>query len=290
MKKYIVCIVVLILSFTVYAGKFSMADDILDVFRKSFKFSGKISKEVIESGIAKYGDDFIVFSKKYGPEVVSITQKYGDEGFDIIKKYGDEGIKAVNNYGNESFKLISKYGDNIIPVISRHNNINLGILENYGDDIIRINKKLPREKVISIIEATNLDNTGKYTENMIRNGDKIIKFIEEHPKFFIGVPLTMAIYQVITNEELNKKAIEEVGDVSKSLITTSKDTIVELAGGKNNIASIIRAMILSIGFLIVIYSVFIKRFKIKLFEKKRYRKTKKDENINKEGWSDNSEK
>lgn len=278
LKKCSILILILILSFTSYAGKFSAVDDIIKVFRKSFKYNNKISKKFINKAIIKHGDDFVVLSKKYGPKVVKITQKYGDEGFDIIRKYGDSGIKAVNNYGEESFKLIAKYGDDVVPVISKYNKINLKILKNYGDDIIKLDKKLPREKIISIMGAADLDKTGKYTEKIIENGEKIISFIEKHPKFFIGVPITTAIYKVITNEELSKKAMEEVGMVGKSIVNTGKDTVLGLAGGENNLASVIRATILSVGIIIILYSLLTRKLVKKQFVKNgKYKKQTKNE-------------
>ncbi|MBP7139341.1 MAG: hypothetical protein KBA47_00210 [Caldisericia bacterium] len=288
MKKNFILILLLIMTFTLKAGITSVADDILIIFAKNFKHSGKIGREVIEEGIKKYGDDFIKISKKYGPNAAKITNKYGDEGFRIIRKYGDDGIKAFNNYGDDCIGLLRRYGDDIIEVAAKYDKTKIETLNKYGREIMHLNRKMPREKVIAVLKAVEKDTSGETAKKIFTNAENIVQFIENHPKFFIGVPLTVAIYKTVTNENILKEAIKETGSVTKSTLDTGQKTLIGVLGGNSKESSVTRSIIFSVGFIFIGFLILYRFRIINLDFFREIIKIRKEKNNNRKG-DDNNE-
>lgn len=256
MKKKLI-VISLIFVTLLYAGKFSLADDLIKTFRKTFKFKGKISKELLETTISKYGDDFVKLSTKYGPDVFDLAKKYGDEGFEFINKYGDDGIRSIKNFGDSSFRFTYTYGDNIVKIMSKYGNTSPKLIRKYGDELIALNKKIPREKLIAITESTKLTNSSKLVNRVLKNGDQVISYIEKNPSTFKTMAITTAIFYVISDDKRFNTAINGIDQITETTVGTiadgAKGTIIGLVGGENNKATIIRSIIFSIGILFIIY-------------------------------------
>jgi len=185
--------------------RLSYADNIILTFKRAFKFKGKFSKELVENLIAKNGDEFVVASKKFCTNVVKRNHNYGDDSLNSLSKYVNPAIKALQNYGDDALRFVH-FGDyDAIDLMAKYKNINKQFFENYCKELIVLNKKLPREKFIAILDSAELAETGIMSSKILNNGNQIISFIEKHPKLFIGVPLVASIYKVITNEELYKE-------------------------------------------------------------------------------------
>ena len=217
----------------------SWVDDILKAFQKS-KVPGRYTDDVIrgvnrgtaERIVSKYGDDFVKAAEKspsYLPDIMKIAETYKAPGLQLIKRYGDDGVKALINYGDDAIKAVSKYGDDVGESILKSMNKYSGGIDGtffsqYGPEILKLDSKLSRQAVIATAQAAKMGSAEKIFSTMGKYGDKIVQYIEKHPKFFVGMGLSAAIYKVITTPELLKIPIGPLVDLPGKIL----DAVVEI--------------------------------------------------------------
>lgn len=195
--------IVIILISLIYFTSFVYAGAVTEIFE--FITKKTLKQEVKESG------EFAAKSIKK-----EITEKYGDEAGQIVSKYGDEAEDVVMVYGDDGVKIISKYndilGDKTIMIMKKYNGVKSEMFEKYAEDIVKMDAKLSNFQVRATMEAAETGGD-KVVKNMSMYGDKVIKYIEEHPKAFIGMTLAGAILIIASDEKKLAEVISPVKDV-----------------------------------------------------------------------------
>ena len=191
--------------------------------------SKKISKEEIkESGEMATKSIKKEITEKYGEEAGQLVYKYGDEAEDVVMVYGDDGIRIINKYSD-------LLGDKTIIIMKKYNGVKSEMFEKYAEDIVKMDAKMSNFQVRATMEAAETGGD-KVVKNMSMYGDKVIKYIEEHPKAFIGMTLAGSILIIASDEEklaevispikevvtqtgeIGYKAVDKVGDIGLKVI------------------------------------------------------------------------